>query len=352
MTLLNKAHFICLDCEFTGLDLEKDRIIEVAAVRFTFSEILDEFDYLVKPDCQISEEAFAIHHISAEMVANKPPIEAILPTLLAFVRRDLIVGHAIESDLNMLTCAAKRANIPCIVGVSVGVGDDEKKRAEALYIEGARLFCVDVAHAHGKLVGKMIKHMKQEYSDSYIIAGNVATYAGSDYLVSVGADAVKVGIGAGSVCTTRQVTGFGVPQFTAIMECARIDKPIIADGGIRTSGDAVKALAAGATMVMLGGMLAGTDEACGYLGTYRGMASAEARKDYFGETSEGRATEGVSISVKPKGPVARVIKEIVGGIKSGFSYAGARNLQEMQRKVRFMEVTQAVAKENTPHALG
>jgi len=110
---LDKAQFICLDCEFTGLDVEKDRIIEVAAVRFTFSEILGSFDELVKPDCQISEEALAIHHISAEMVANKPPIEAILSDFLAFVGRDLIVGHAVGSDLEMLTRAAKRAHIPC-----------------------------------------------------------------------------------------------------------------------------------------------------------------------------------------------------------------------------------------------
>ena len=299
---------------------------------------------------KLGEYQFEIPIISANM-------DSITGTNMAIAMAELgglgILHRFMDIEENVIAFRkAMRANIPCHIGVSVGVGDDEKKRAEALYVVGARLFCVDVAHAHTKLVGKMIKHMKQEYSDIYIIAGNVCTYAGSDYLVSVGADAVKVGIGAGSVCTTRQVTGFGVPQFTAIMECARIDKPIIADGGIRTSGDAVKALAAGATMVMLGGMLAGTDEACGYLGTYRGMASTEARKDYFGETSEERAAEGISISVKPKGPVARVIKEIVGGIKSGFSYAGARNLQEMQRKVRFMEVTQAVAKEGEPHGLG
>ncbi|KKM25538.1 hypothetical protein LCGC14_1594000 [marine sediment metagenome] len=236
------------------------------------------------------------------------------------------------------------------VGVSVGVGDHEIKRFEALYEIGARLFCIDIAHAHCKQVGKMVKHMKKTYDDLYIIAGNVATYSGADYLVSIGADAVKVGVGAGSVCTTRETTGFGVPQLTAIMDCARIDKPIIADGGIRTSGDAVKALAAGATMVMLGGMLAGTDEACGYPGTYRGMASKEARKEHFGETAEGKAAEGISIDVKLKGPVRDVINEVVGGIKSGLSYAGAKNLDDLRRKAQFVEVTQATKIEGTPHA--
>lgn len=235
--------------------------------------------------------------------------------------------------------------------VGVSVGGSEMVRAEALYAAGARIFCVDVAHAHRKQVGKMIKYLKDTFSGVYIIAGNVATYGGADYLASKGADAVKVGVGSGSVCTTREVTGFGVPQLTAIMDCARIDQPIIADGGIRKSGDIVKALAAGATMVMLGGMLAGTDEACGYPGTYRGMASTEAREDYFGAKSGWSAAEGITIHVKPKGPVAAVIKEIVEGIQSGLSYCGAKNIDELRRKAQFIEVTQAVTEEGTPHGL-
>ena len=237
------------------------------------------------------------------------------------------------------------------IGVSVGVGETERKRALTLYHAGARLFCVDIAHAHSKRAGKMVKYLKQIADDVYIIAGNVATYSGADYLVSVGADAVKVGVGAGSVCTTREVTGFGVPQLTAIMDCARIDRPIIADGGIRNSGDAVKALAAGATMVMLGGMLAGTDEACSETGIYRGMASAEAREEYFGDTSGWRAAEGISVEVAPKGPVSDVIKSVVGGIKSGLSYAGAKNLADLRKKAQFIEITQAVMKEGAPHGL-
>mgnify|MGYP001613574833 CR=1 FL=1 len=238
-----------------------------------------------------------------------------------------------------------------VVGVSVGVNEGEMTRAAALYDAGARLFCVDIAHAHCKQMGKMIKALKTVYSDIYVIAGNICTYSGADYLVGVGADAVKVGVGAGSVCTTREVTGFGVPQLTAIMDCARIDRPIIADGGIRKSGDVVKALAAGAMMVMLGSMLAGTDEACDTAGRYRGMASAEARKDYYGTESGWRAAEGISIDVEPKGPVANVIAEIVGGIKSGLSYAGARTLSELRRKASFVEISHATYIEGMPHGL-
>lgn len=234
------------------------------------------------------------------------------------------------------------------VGVSVGVSEDEYKRAEGLYIAGARLFCVDIAHAHSKQMGKMVKHLKLEYPETYVIAGNVATYGGADYLASVGADCIKVGVGAGSVCTTREVTGFGVPQLTAILDCARIDAPIIADGGLRKSSDVVKALAAGATMVMLGGMLAGTDESIG--GTeYRGMASAEARAEHYRSTTGYRVAEGVSTVVESRGPVADVLQDIVGGLKSGLSYAGATNLSELRRKAQFIEVTHAVAVEGTPH---
>ena len=270
---------------------------------------------------------------------------------LGILHRFMSIEENIQAFKMVQKHLMKLNGYPYWVGVSVGVGEEESERVSKLYYAGARLFCVDIAHAHSKRAGKMVKHLKQEYKDIYVIAGNIATYSGADYLVSVGADAVKVGVGAGSVCTTREVTGFGVPQLTAIMDCARIDKPIIADGGIRTSGDAVKALAAGATMVMLGGMLAGTDEACSETGIYRGMASTEAREDYFGETSGWKAAEGISIEVEPKGPVADVIKSVVGGIKSGLSYAGAKNLEDLRRKASFIEITQAVMQEGASNGL-
>lgn len=242
-----------------------------------------------------------------------------------------------------------------LIGVSIGVDSVEQKRAVLLYQEGARLFCVDVAHAHNKKVGAMVRWLKTTYKDVYVIVGNCCTYAACDYLSSVGADAIKVGIGSGSVCQTRIVAGAGVPQLTAIMDCARCNKPIIADGGIRSSGDAVKALAAGASMVMLGGMLAGTEESLGYSGhkygaIYRGMASNEAREDYYGNGQDQRAAEGISIEVKRKGPVSKVINEIVEGIKSGMSYVGAKDIRELQRKAQFIQVTPSSFIEGTPYA--
>ncbi len=221
------------------------------------------------------------------------------------------------------------------VGVSIGVKDREQERFAILYNSGARIFCVDVAHAHNKMVGRMIKKIR-DYKDVLIIAGNVATYAGADYLANAGAHAVKVGIGAGSVCTTRDKTGFGVPQLSAIMDCSRVDVPIIADGGLHQPGDVVKALAAGARMVMLGGMLAGTDEALG--GTnYRGMSSVEAQEEYFGEMPDWKTEEGISTTVPSRGPVKDVIRDVVGGLRSGLTYAGAKDISELQRKATFIQ---------------
>ena len=291
--------------------------------------------------------------LGGELRFNIPIVSANMDTITGFsMARSIaalgglpILHRSMPIDINIVYLKSLLDD-GLICGVSVGVDDFD--RASGLYDVGARIFCLDVAHAHSKLVGKCLERMRDSFEDIFIIAGNVATYAGADYLVSKGADAVKVGLGAGSVCTTREKTGFGVPQFTAIMDCARINAPIIADGGIRTPGDAVKALAAGATMVMLGGMLAGTDEAPG--GTrYRGMASTEAQEENYGSVAEWRTDEGIAIDVDRKGPVEGVIKDVIGGIRSGLSYAGARNIKELQRKAQFIEVTKAVVEENKPH---
>lgn len=258
--------------------------------------------------------------------------------------------------------------------ISLGINEG-LERAEALYQVGARYFCVDVAHGHTKAIGKFVKLLKKQYSDIFVIAGNVATHAGADYLASCGADAIKVGIGPGSVCTTRIKTGCGVPQLTAIMDCAKVDRLIIADGGIKTPGDAVKALAAGAHIVMLGGMLAGTDETPGeiieefgpedkYYGQvakstnvvkyklFRGMASKEAQEDFFGSQSEWKTAEGVEIKVRAKGPVANVVSDLVGGIRSGMTYCGAKNIAALQRNAEWIEVSPNGVKENSSHGEG
>lgn len=232
------------------------------------------------------------------------------------------------------------------IGATVGTTRGEEERFEQLYRVGCRIFAVDVAHGHSKLTAQMVKRIKNA-SGTIVIAGNVATAAGADYLSSVGADAVKVGVGPGSVCTTRLVAGVGVPQLTAVMECSKVRVPIIADGGIRYPGDAAKALAAGATFVMVGGMLAGTIETGSQ--SYRGMASREAQEDQHGVLASYRAAEGVSVNVTPKGPVQRVLDDIGGGIRSAMTYTGVTNLDDFSRRAQFIEVSASTTSENQPH---
>lgn len=245
--------------------------------------------------------------------------------------------------------------------VSVGCVSSELERAEALRDAGADYFCVDVAHAHAKYVGKTLKSLRQLLGpDRCIMAGNVATYAGADYLASCGADIIKAGIGGGSVCSTRIKTGFGVPMLTCIQDCARTDRSIVADGGIRTSGDIVKALAFGADFVMIGGMLAGTAPTPGKVLTndkgqqikrYRGMASREAQEDFLGQMNEWKTAEGVSADVPYRDTQDAIIADIVGGLRSGLTYAGADTISELQRKLNYVIVTPAGRTESLPHKL-
>jgi IMP dehydrogenase len=245
------------------------------------------------------------------------------------------------------------------VFVSVGCTTAELERAEALRDAGADYFCVDVAHAHAKYVGKMLKNLRQLLGSRCIMAGNVATYAGADYLASCGADIIKAGIGGGSVCSTRIKTGFGVPMLTCIQDCARTDRSIVADGGIRTSGDIVKALAFGADFVMIGGLLAGTAPTPGKVITqdgikikrYRGMASREAQEEFLGQMNEWKTAEGVSADVPYSDNQDAIIADIIGGLRSGLTYAGADTITELQRKLNYVLVTQAGRLESLPHKL-
>jgi IMP dehydrogenase len=251
----------------------------------------------------------------------------------------------------------KRCRFPTFV--SVGTAEAEMERVEALKDAGAQYFCVDVAHGHAKYVGKMVKRMRQILPNECIMAGNVATYAGADYLASVKADIVKVGIGPGSVCTTRIKTGFGVPQLTAIQECARADRSIVADGGIRTPGDIVKALAFGADFVMIGGMLAGTRPTPGEpirnaAGTpthkvYRGMASQEVADDHLGGLTGWKTSEGVATKVPYREDEDEILADIIGGLRSGLTYAGSNTIRELQRKLNYMLVSPAGRIESLPH---
>ena len=251
------------------------------------------------------------------------------------------------------------------VFVSVGCGAEDLKRAEALRDAGAGLFCVDVAHAHAKYVGRTLKNIRMMLGDeACIMAGNVATYAGADHLASCGADIVKVGIGGGSICTTRIKTGFGVPNLTAIKNCSRVDRSIVADGGIRYPGDIVKALAFGADFVMLGRMMAGTRPTPGpvirkkdengkevAVKTYRGMASSEVQEEYYGDIAEWKTSEGVSVEIPYREDEDKVITDIIGGLRSGLTYGGAATIAELQRKLDYIEITTSGRTESFTHGL-
>jgi IMP dehydrogenase len=245
------------------------------------------------------------------------------------------------------------------VGASVGVNTDEKERAAELVKAGATVLTIDIAHGHSIAMIETVKYLKDTYPNVEIIAGNVATPEATRDLIAAGADAVKVGIGPGSMCTTRIITGCGVPQLTAIALCAFAAEdsktPIIADGGIKTSGDIVKAFAAGASSVMLGSMLSGTLETPGEIKSgqkrYRGMASKQAQISWRGGVPQGMAAEGEATMVSVKGPVKDVLNEICGGIRSGMSYVNATALSEIRERARFIEMSAAGVVESHAHGL-
>jgi IMP dehydrogenase len=253
------------------------------------------------------------------------------------------------------------------VGAAVGAGTDDVTRARALVDAGADVLVVDSAHGHSEGVLGMLDRLRQAFPDVQLVGGNVATEAGARELVRRGVDAVKVGIGPGSICTTRVVTGVGVPQVTAIIDSVRgaEEVPVIADGGIKYSGDVVKALAAGAASVMMGSMLAGTEESPGEsilaegrrYKLIRGMGSLAAMQDgsadrYFqdGELSPAKMVpEGIEGRVPYKGPVADVLYQMVGGLRSGMGYCGAADLAALHRDVEFLRITTAGLRESHPH---
>jgi IMP dehydrogenase len=253
-----------------------------------------------------------------------------------------------------------------LAGAAVGVTANMMERVDALVKVKVDVVVLDTAHGHSKNVINAVNEIKTKYPDLQVIAGNVATAEATVDLIKAGADAIKVGIGPGSICTTRVVTGIGVPQVTAIIDCAEAAKvygiPVIADGGIKYSGDITKALAAGANVVMAGSLFAGTDEAPGeeilYEGkrykVYRGMGSLGAMNSgsndrYFQEHTKKYVPEGVEGRVHYKGSLGDVIYQLVGGLKSGMGYCGARTIPDLQEKARFMKITSASLIENHPH---
>lgn len=255
------------------------------------------------------------------------------------------------------------------VGAAVGVGEEERIRVEALVTAGVDVMVVDTAHGHSYRVLEMVEYIKKTYPEMNVVAGNIATSEGAKDLINAGADGIKVGVGPGSICTTRVVSGAGMPQLTAIANCYEAAKqhgiPVIADGGIKYSGDISKAIAAGADVVMLGGLLAGTEESPGEVvllqgrsyKVYRGMGSLGAmerggRDRYFqeGERNEKKLVpEGIEGRVPYKGTLSAVLYQLVGGLRAGMGYSGCRNIKEMKEKARFVRVTSAGYREGHVH---
>lgn len=267
----------------------------------------------------------------------------------------------------MFTNAAKDANGQLRVGAAVGVGEDCADRGAALVAAGADALFIDAATGHTTRVADVIRRLRDRVGGNVpIVAGNVVTADGALHLVEAGASAVKVGVGPGSICTTRIISGVGMAQFTAVQEVAEVCRPrgvtVIADGGIRYSGDIVKALAGGADCVMLGSLLAGTAESPGNMvkwqgrtfKEYRGMGSLKAMRkgagDRYGQNSSGKLVpEGVEARVPFKGPLADVVFQLMGGLRSGMGYVGANNLDELRTNARFVRITAGGLKESHPH---
>jgi IMP dehydrogenase len=255
-----------------------------------------------------------------------------------------------------------------VVGAAVGPMREPVERARALADAGVDFIVIDSAHGHSQGVLNAVRLIKRTLPDLLVVAGNVATREGVRALAEAGADAIRVGLGAGSICTTRVVAGVGVPQLYAVMECAaeaqRWNLPIIADGGIRYSGDIVKALAAGASAVMLGNLLAGCEESPGEIEifrnraykVYRGMGSVAAMRQgssdrYYQTDPRKIVPEGVEGRVPYRGPLSETVHQLVGGLRSGMGYVGARNLQELREKARFIRITNSGLRESHPHSV-
>jgi IMP dehydrogenase len=320
-------------------------------------EVMTSEGLVTAPVGTTLEEAKQI--LAAHRIEKLPLVDA------DFHLRGLITIKDIEKA-RRYPSAAKDAKGRLLVAAAVGTGPAGLERAEALVRAGADALVVDSAHGHSAGVIGFVAELKRRFPDVQVIAGNVATAEGTRALIEAGADAVKVGIGPGSICTTRVVAGVGVPQLSAILECAaeasRHDVPVIADGGIKYSGDIVKAIAAGAHSVMIGSLFAGTEESPGeieiYQGraykVYRGMGSLGAMRQgssdrYFQEESSKLVPEGVEGRVPYRGPLSDMVYQLVGGLRSGMGYVGAPDIETLRTQSRFIRITNAGLRESHPH---
>ena len=323
------------------------------------TEIMSRNVHSAAPDTTLKDAERLLHEFRVEKL---PLVD----------KNGKVVGLVTLKDIMKITQfpkATKDERGRLAVGAAVGVRDVEMRRVESALEAGADCVVVDIAHGDSHLEIEMIKNIRSHFPDAQIVGGNVATADGTKRLIEAGVDAVKVGVGPGSICITRNVAGSGVPQLTAVIECAKAAAPygipIIADGGIRQPGDLVKAIAAGAQTVMIGSMLAGTDESPGMLMTRRGhrykasrgMASLEANinrnkregNDLTQEEIEDYVAEGVEAAVPYRGKAREVLTQLVGGLQSGMSYSGVHSVEELQKQAVFVRMTGAGLKESGPH---
>jgi IMP dehydrogenase len=301
----------------------------------------------------------------AEAILHRHRVEKLLVVDEHYMLKGLITVKDIQKKLKYPN-AAKDAQGRLRVGAALGSSGDFLERAQELVKRKVDVLGIDSAHGHSSRVMDAIKAVKKAFPEVDLVAGNVATYDGARDLIALGADGIKVGIGPGSICTTRVVSGAGVPQIMAISECARAAKgtgvPIIADGGIKYSGDVTKAIAAGAECVMIGSLLAGTEESPGetilYQGrtfkSYRGMGSmgalAQGTSNRYDQDPSGKLVpEGIEGRVPYKGVLADLVYQLVGGLRAGMGYCGCATIQELREKARFVRVTSAGLRESHVH---
>ena len=329
------------------------------------SEALTYQDVLLVPqysDIRSRSEVDISSHLSKDLLFDLPIISSPMDTVTGPEMIGAMSKHggfgtlhrycSIEDQVSMVNSSNG------IVAAAIGVTGDFKERAEALVSNDVKILCVDVAHGHHITVKEALRWLKDSFKGIHVIAGNIATVEGFDALADWGADSIRCNIGGGSICVTRVQTGHGVPGLQTIIDCASSvnanNVSIIADGGVRNSGDIVKALAAGADFVMLGSLLAGTDESPGGVleesgkkyKIYRGMASREAQNEWRGRSS---SPEGVVSTIPYKGSVHDILTDLAGGIRSGLSYSGARSIHELRAKARFIRQTMAGQEESSAH---
>lgn len=368
---VQEALDIMLKNNITGLPVteEDGKLVGIITNRdLRFEKNLDfRVDKLMTPRDKLITVKEGITLESAKELLHKYKIEKLPVVDDKFRLRGLITMKDIEKiEKHPNACKDEMGRLRC--GAAIGVGPDREERIEALVKVGCDVIVIDTAHAHSKRVIDAVISTKSNFRKVDLIAGNVGTAEGAEALIKAGTDAVKVGVGPGSICTTRVIAGIGVPQITAIMEVGKIarryDVPVVADGGIKYSGDITKALAAGAHSVMIGNLFAGTDEAPGevvlYQGrtykVYRGMGSIEAMKkgsrDRYAqdEMIESKLVpEGIEGRVPYRGSIGGMIYQLVGGLKAGMGYAGCRNVKELREKGKFIKVTHAGLREGHVH---